>query len=236
MLSEPPTPPREIGPQPKAYAFERSLGIPPAEACRRAGGRVETGQATKWEQSRRVQAWIGYYRSLGCTEEMLAAKRQRIEERLELAAYGNIFDFAEIRQASPIGWDERVNAWAAYYRALGYQDNIETIAAKRALLEQRLELSPQIDWSKVAGSSYGSTISGFKFDKDTGALVDFERDSALAALAQLRDMHGFKAPTNANVTVNKSDATDWTTAELVAFVTEARNRAMRDRAEGGGEG
>lgn len=187
-------PPREIAVKPKAYAFERSLGIPPAEACRRAGGRVENGQATKWEQSARVQSWISWYRSLGHTEEMLAAKRQRIEQRLECAAYGNIFDFAEVRQLSPISWDERVNAWAAYYRALGYQDDIQAIAARRALLEQRLELSPQIDWSKVAGSPYSSTISGFKFDKDTGALVDFERDNALAALAQLRDMHGFKAP------------------------------------------
>ena len=220
-MSERPTPPRDIAAAPKAYAFERSLGIPPAEACRRAGGKVENGQATKWEQNRRVQAWIAHYRSLGCTEEMLAAKRQRIEERLELAAYGNIFDFAEIRQTSPIGWDERVNAWAAYYRSLGYQDNIEMIAAKRAMLEQRLELSPQIDWSKVAGSSYGATISGFKFDKDTGALVDFERDSALQAIAQLRDMHGFKAP-------SKLEATGKNGAPLIPDITdEQRAKALQ---------
>jgi hypothetical protein len=192
-MSEPATTPREIKPQPKAYAFERSIGIPPAEACRRAGGKVENGQATKWEQNKRVQAWIGYYRSLGHTEEMLAAKRARIEQRLEMAAHGNIFDFAEIRQPSEISWDERLQAWIAYYRALNYQDNIEAIATKRAMLEQQMEMSPQIDWNKVATSPYGVIISGFKFDKDTGRLVDFERDSALQALAQLRDMHGFKA-------------------------------------------
>src|ERR1700761_496449 len=88
--------PREIGPKQKASAFERSLGIPPAEACRRAGGKVEHGQATKWEKNRRVLAWVGYYRSLGHTEEMLAEKRARLEERLNLAAYGNIFDFADM--------------------------------------------------------------------------------------------------------------------------------------------
>lgn len=186
--------PREIAAAPKSYAFERSLGIPPAEACRRAGGKVENGQATKWEQNKRVQAWIKYYRSLGCTDEMLAAKRERIEQRLEMAAYGNIFDFAEIRQSSAIGWDERVQAWVAYYRSLGYQDDVEMIAAKRAMLEQRLELMPQIDWSKVDASPYSAIISSFKFDKDTGALVDFERDSADRAIAQLRDMHGFSAP------------------------------------------
>lgn len=212
MSSERPTPPRDIAAAPKAYAFERSVGIPPAEACRRAGGKVENGQATKWEQNKRVQAWMGYYRSLGCTEEMLAAKRQRIEQRLELAAHGNIFDFAEMV--------DRV----VFVPGEGKDDPPE----------QRIVKSPVIDWDKVAASPYGAIISGFKFDKDTGELVDFERDSALQAIAQLRDMHGFKAPTNANVTVNKTDATDWTTAELVAFVTEARNRAERDRAEGGG--
>src|SRR5580692_147280 len=69
-LTKPESPtPREIGAMPKAYAFERSLGIPPTEACRRAGGRPENGLATKWERSPRVRAWIVYYRSLGNTEE-----------------------------------------------------------------------------------------------------------------------------------------------------------------------
>lgn len=160
IVSEPASPPREIKPQPKAYAFERSLGIPPAEACRRAGGKVENGQATKWEQNRRVQAWIAYYRSLGHTEEMLIAKKARIEQRLELAAYGNILELSTV---DPIR-------------------------------------GPQIDWGRVAASPYGVIVSGFKFDKDTGALVDFERDNALAALAQLRDMHGFKAPSKTALT------------------------------------
>ena len=188
--------PRAIAPKLKAYAFERSLGQTPAASCRRAGGKVENGHATKWERNRRVQAWIAYYRSLGHDDEMIAAKRARIEERLALAAFGNILEFAEIHGGNEI----------------------------------------DIDWRAVANSPYSAIISGFKFDKDTGRLTDFERDSALQALAQLRDMHGFKAATNTNVNVSKSDATDWTTAELVAFVTEARSRVERDRAEGGGEG
>jgi hypothetical protein len=146
--------PRDIAPRQKTYAFERSLGIPPAEACRRAGGKVEAGRATTWERSARVQAWISYYRSLGNDDEMIAAKRARIEERLAMAAFGNIFDFSSIAATG----------------------------------------DPDIDWSKVAESPYSIMISGFKFDKDTGRLTDFERDNALAAIAQLRDMHGFKAP------------------------------------------
>lgn len=146
----------------KAYAFARSVGMTPAEACRRAGGKVENGHATRWERQRSVQEWINYFRSLGQTEEMLAAKRRVIEERLEMAAFGNIFDFSTLDETTK---------------------------------------NPIIDWGKVADSPYGVIISGFKFDKDTGRLTDFERDNALQALAQLRDMHGFKS-------VNKTALTD----------------------------
>ncbi len=68
----------------KAYAFERSFGVMPAEACRRAGGNVRNGQATKWERSPRVQAWIEYYRALGHTEAML---RAQIQQRLQAGHY-----------------------------------------------------------------------------------------------------------------------------------------------------
>lgn len=173
-----PSQPREIAAKPKAYAFERSLGIPPAEACRRAGGKVENGQATKWERSSRVQAWIAYYRSCGLDEEMIAAKRARIEQRLELAAFGNIFDFATIEEMPIIiGHDE------------------ETGEPITKLVKQ-----PVIDWAKVAASPYGVVISGFKFHKDTGRLTDFDREDALQAASQLRDMHGFKAPAKTELT------------------------------------
>jgi hypothetical protein len=150
----PKTPPRAIGPKQKAYAFERSLGMTPAEACRRAGGSVENGLATKWEQNRRVQAWITHYRSLGHDDEIVAAKRARIEERLAMAAFGNIFDFSDV----------------------------DPLTGK-----------PVINWDAVVASPYSVIIAGLKFDKDSGLLTDFDRDNALAALAQLRDMHGFKA-------------------------------------------
>lgn len=181
-MSDAPKEPRAIAPKPKAYAFERSLGIPPAEACRRAGGKVENGQATKWEQNRRVQAWIGYYRSLDCTEEMLAAKRQRIEDRLNLAFYGDPFEFADVVERAV-----RVR--------VGKTDDGQDI------IEDRFFKSPVIDWDKVAASPARAIIESFKFDKDTGHLVDFTRDSALQAGNQLRDMHGFKA-------VNKTALTD----------------------------
>ena len=79
--------PKDIDAKRKAYAFERSLGIPPAEACRRAGAKVDNGHATKWERAPAVQKWIAYYRSLGQTEEILAAKRARIEEELQIVGF-----------------------------------------------------------------------------------------------------------------------------------------------------
>lgn len=168
--------PRDIDPKRKAYAFERSLGLPMAEACRRAGGKVENGQATKWEATPRVQAWIRYYRSLGQTDEMLAAKRARIEERLAIAAFGNIFDFAEM------------------------VERVVTIVRRDGSREEIRAKAPMIDWDAVKASPLASVISSFKFDKDTGELTDFERDNALQALAQLRDMHGFKAVTKTALT------------------------------------
>lgn len=197
---EKPKPPRDIAAPMKAYAFERSLGIPPAEACRRAGGKVENGQATKWENNRRVQAWIAYYRLLGNDEEIIAAKRARIEERLNMAAYGNIFDFAEMV--------DRV------ILTPGEGEDAEP--------EQSIVKTPVIDWDKVAASPYSAIISGFKFDKDTGVLVDFERDSALQAIAQLRDMHGFKAVTKTALT----DPTGKEPAEINIMTTADRARAL----------
>jgi hypothetical protein len=78
------------------YAFERSCGLPPAAACRAVGGKVENGQATKWETNRGVQAWIAYYRKMGQTEEMLAAKRARIEEELQLVAMASMDEFVTL--------------------------------------------------------------------------------------------------------------------------------------------
>jgi hypothetical protein len=102
-LTKPESPtPREIGAMPKAYAFERSLGIPPTEACRRAGGKPENGLATKWERSPRVRAWIVYYRSLGNTEEMLAAKRELIERELLMVGVANMADFVKLIEVGNI--------------------------------------------------------------------------------------------------------------------------------------
>jgi hypothetical protein len=159
-------PPREIAARPKAYAFERSIGMPPAEACRRAGGKVENGQATKWEQNKRVQAWIAYYRSLGQTEEMLAAKRQRVENELLLVAMANM-------------------------------DNFVT------LVPSGDHVLPVLDLARIQAMPEGQrrdALAAVKTIRYTENGPTFELHPKLDALAQVRDMHGFKAVTKTALT------------------------------------
>lgn len=156
--------------RPEAFSFARACGYGIWESTRRAGANPETGQGSKWEARADVQARIRWWRTFGQNDEMLAEKRARLEARLELAAYGNIFDFAAM------------------------VDRVVTVQVDKDTTEDRIVKSPVIDWDAVKASPFGVIVAGFKFDKDTGVLVDFERDSALQAIAQLRDMHGFKAP------------------------------------------
>lgn len=181
--------PRAIGAKPKAYAFERSLGIPPAEACRRVGGKVENGHATKWERSTRVQAWIGYYRSLGHTDEMLAAKRQRVEDELRLVAHANMADFV-------------------------------TLAPVREGAEQMM---PVLDLSRIHAMPEGeqrAAMAAVKTIRYTENGPTFELHGKLEALAQLRDMHGFKA-------VQKTALTD-PTGEKAATMFLIADRPMSE--------
>jgi len=157
--------PREIKPQPKAYAFERSLGVPPAESVRRAGGKVENGQASKWEVSPRVQAWIKYYRSLGHTEEMLAAKRERIESELQAVALSNMDDFVML---------------------------VPTGTTEGAAMVPVLDLTRINAMSEMERRA---TMAAVKTVKYTENGPTFELHGKLDALNQLRDMHGLKAPT-----------------------------------------
>ncbi len=169
-LSTPRPEPRDIAQKQKAYAFERSLGLPPAEACRRAGGKVENGHATKWERSVRVQAWIAHYRALGQTDEMLAAKRQRIEDELQLVAMANMNDFVKLVPASD-------KPDASYL--------------------------PVLDLSRInemTDSERRATMAAVKTVKYTENGPTFELHGKLDALAQLRDMHGFKAVTKTALT------------------------------------
>jgi gas vesicle protein len=106
-------------------------------------------------------------------EEIICMKRERIEARLNLAAYGNILQFA--------------------------------------IVDQETGEITAIDWRKVSDSELAVIISDLSFDPKSGKLTRFERDSALNALNQLREMHGFKA-------VNKVAVTDPTGKQSAALI------------------
>lgn len=98
-----------------------------------------------------------------------------------------------------------------------------------------------IDLQKLQQSSLSRSVAEVILDKDTGNLVRVKRDdgSRLNALAQLRDLHGFRAPTrnehsgpdggpvdtrNLNLDVTDEHAA----AALVNFVRRARAREQHD--------
>ena len=165
------------------YAQERAFGYRLREAARRAGLNPNNGIATKYEAKPRIQARIAYLRRDDLTIEMREAKRRHLEERLELAAFGSIFEVTKM-----------------------------------------VFDSPQIDWPKLAESDLGVIISEFHFDKDTGRLVRFKRDDALGAIAQLRDMRGFKAAEKHDVTVR--DAQMLSDDELARIATRGSPGAI----------
>jgi hypothetical protein len=137
------------------FARLRAILTPKLEAAREAGFATMTpGNASKLDRRWDIRARIAALSQID--EEICRMKRERIEARLNLAAYGNILQFATINQETG-------------------------------------EITA-IDWRKVAESDLAVIISDFSFDPKTGRLTKFERDSALNALNQLRELHGFRAP------------------------------------------
>lgn len=161
-------PSRPLKGKAEPYAFARACGYGIWESTRRASADPETGQGSKWEARVDVQARIRWWRTFGQSDEMLAEKKARLEDRLNMSAYGDLFQFAEL--VDELEWDTETRTMKASGR--------KTV---------------MIDWAKVMASPLRATVSSFSFHKDTGKLTEFKRDDALQAANQLRDMHGFKS-------------------------------------------
>jgi hypothetical protein len=152
-------------PKYERYAFERALLTPKQQAVEAAGFGAETSHGRRSHASRldrmpQVQQRINELR--GQDEEMLREKRARLEERLNVVAFGDILK------------------------------DCCTINEKTG--------EPEVDWNKVIANGLSVIISKFKFDKETGQLTDFERDRALDAIAQLRQLNGLDAPKRIEMT------------------------------------
>jgi hypothetical protein len=91
----------------EAYAQYRGLGYRQREAARLAGLDDYTGIFAKYEAKRRVRRRITYLRQDDQTNEAYQARRRHLEERLELVAFGNMFEYVRIIDGKPvIDWEE----------------------------------------------------------------------------------------------------------------------------------
>jgi hypothetical protein len=178
------------------FARLRAVLTPRVEAAREAGyGEMTPGNVAKLDRRPDVRARIAALAKMD--EEIIRMKRERIEARLNLAAYGNILQFATI--------DPETGQIAA------------------------------IDWRKVAESDLAAIICDFSFDPKTGRLTKFERDSALSALNQLRELHGFKAPARTELTGKDGTTLESLIANSYTVVTGI-SRAPGDPPTRGTEG
>jgi hypothetical protein len=57
-----------------------------------------------------------------------------------------------------------------------------------------------INWRALKNSEHSSAITGFKFDRETGMLVDFSTVRPDDAISQIRDMYGLRAPRRTELT------------------------------------
>lgn len=65
-----------------------------------------------------------------------------------------------------------------------------------------------IDWNAFKASEHSVAVSGFKFDRETGMMVEFETNDAMNAVAQLRDMYGLRAARRTELTGKDGAAID----------------------------
>jgi hypothetical protein len=136
------------------YARLRAILTPKLQAAREAGFETMTlGNIAKLDRRPDVRARVAALSKMD--EEIISMKRERIEARLNAAAFGNVLQFAT--------FDDETGEMVS------------------------------IDWKRLAESDLAATITELGFDAKSGKLTRFGRDSALNAIAQLREMYGLKA-------------------------------------------
>lgn len=99
-----------------------------------------------------------------------------------------------------------------------------------------------IDWEALKASDHSVAVTGFKFDRETGMMVEFSRDDPQQAIAQLRDMYGLRAARRKEITgkdggpiktQDLSAYTDEELAQLEAIQAAASTRALAHGDQGG---
>jgi hypothetical protein len=110
-------------PKEERYAQERAYGYRQREAARRAGLDDYTGIFAKYEKKPRVQERIAFLQKGDLTNEFHEEKRRHLEARLELIAFGSMFEFVVI---DPVSGKPRID-----WKALAESELAQTIAELR---------------------------------------------------------------------------------------------------------
>lgn len=96
-----------------------------------------------------------------------------------------------------------------------------------------------VDWKKMVASGKSAAITKFRFDSETGVLVDFDRDDRMQAISQLRDMYGLRAARRMEMTgkgggpVLIVDPTKLTHDQLINFESILASAATSGHVEAG---
>jgi hypothetical protein len=155
------------------------------------------------------------------------------------------FGYRHCEAARRAGLNDRTGIATKYERKLRVQrriaylrrddQTVEMIGVKRRHIEDVLELiafgnlfefvdiddagQPSVNWRKLAESELATTVADLKMDKDTGKVVQFTRQNALNAIAQLREMRGFKQAERHDIALHQAD--QLTDAELLKIAQSA---------------
>jgi hypothetical protein len=155
------------------------------------------------------------------------------------------FGYRHCEAARRAGLNDRTGIATKYERKLRVQrriaylrrddQSVEMIGVKRRHIEDVLELiafgnlfefvdiddkgDPSVNWRKLAESELATTVADLKMDKDTGKVVSFTRQNALNAIAQLREMRGFKQAERHDIALHQAD--QLTDAELLKIAQSA---------------
>src|SRR5947209_4250830 len=99
-------PPSEAGSLPlktlkhELYARERALCTAPEQAAQRAGYAPRCGKCSQLERRKEVRARIAFLSRDDV--ELIREKRRRLEERLNLSAYANLMECAEVDETGKL--------------------------------------------------------------------------------------------------------------------------------------
>lgn len=185
-------------------------------------------------------AWEAEFRKEGTSDKpILPGNAARLDRHPEIVARKAYLakDDADVIAATRLLIRDRLLA-AASLDVLADYTTITTVDIGGRKVQR-----VSIDWRRLKASDHSVAITKFKFDPETGLVVDFDRDDPLQALAQVRDMYGYRAPRKKEHSgpgggpIQTEDVTGYTDDELLELeriqAAAASRRSVAHADQGG---